>query len=63
MDQSARIRELEEALRPFAALEYDSTIEEAWQNMRAVQVISKYKKKPVINPADIKRAAQVLRGR
>jgi hypothetical protein len=63
MDQSARIRELEEALRPFAALDYDLTVETAWQENRKVFIATTLKKKPCIDPADIKRAAQVLRGR
>jgi hypothetical protein len=64
MTDDQRIRDLEDALRPFAEKEYDSVVEEAWQENRELEVrckgrVSRWR----LDPADIKRAARVLRGR
>jgi hypothetical protein len=63
LTDTQRIRELEDALRPFAELEYDSTIEDAWQNGKTLELVTRFKRKTKIDPADIKRAARALRGR
>jgi hypothetical protein len=65
LTDTQRIRDLEDALRPFAELDGTPVVDEAWQNCQLMELDGRYKRKSktVINPADIKRAARVLRGR
>lgn len=58
-----RIRQLEDALRPFADLEYAGPVDEAWQanGMLDVTYRKGWSTPARLDPADIKRAARVLR--